>query len=618
MTTQGRKVTVKEIKANPELFTDPSDAGSTVTPTTVPSQISNVSIYSNTGGKFLIRFAFLTELLGDARFKTNQVATAERIISASGGRSITVRVKATSLEGRPDIDIGVKYRAANDLNKPRNVSNRWHWAANEFTVVAATGNWTVGEQFSLKVSVDNHFTDWVRANEPADKYGSVIYVFQVTAVDTEITGVLQTGERVFEQSSQLAEVSHYTELTKSNESGPEHVITHVNEFITNESVPQYDGMSTIGLTIKSSGQVVAVDQLRVWSAEGIPVKRLIEGDNSPSNLFADLVFYLLTNKSQGVGNVVPTELIDEDSLRATARFLRANKIFYDSVIEDSESFRTFIYDNAPLQLCSFTIKNGRFGMIPALPVDSNNEISLQPITVEQIFTAGNIIENSLQLQYIDVSQRSNIRALVTWRVTVQNDLPYQASALMHWSDFGVDERNTTEQSFDLSEFCTNREQALRTARFLLSVRRRITKTVSFKTVPDALGVQPGSYIRVITEASTYSSTAKGSITDAGTLVSITTVEDGDYEALLYNPTTQEVTETTITIADNTVSDSQYHGSLFTLLSGSTDYSVYQIESLNLEEDGLVSISAVEVPTDASGVSIVAKDVLTESNFTVIE
>jgi hypothetical protein len=58
--------------------------------------------------------------------------------------------------------------------------------------------------------------------------------------------------------------------------------------------------------------------------------------------------------------------------------------------------------------------------------------------------------------------------------------------------------------------------------------------------------------------------------------------------------------------------------LFTLLSGSTDYSVYQIESLNLEEDGLVSISAVEVPTDASGVSIVAKDVLTESNFTVLE
>ena len=92
---------------------------------------------------------------------------------------------------------------------------------------------------------------------------------------------------------------------------------------------------------------------------------MIEGDNKPSNLFADLVFYLLKNTSQGVGNVVPAELVDEDSLRATARFLRANKIFYDGVIEDTESFRTFIYDNAPLSrfslqgtllktLCSFS------------------------------------------------------------------------------------------------------------------------------------------------------------------------------------------------------------------------------------------------------------------------
>ena len=189
---------------------------------------------------------------------------------------------------------------------------------------------------------------------------------------------------------------------------------------------------------------------------------------------------------------------------------------------------------------------------------------------------------------------------------------------MHWSDIPINDRATTEQAFDLSEFCTNREQALKTARFLLSTRRRITKTVSFQTVPDALSVQPGSYIRVITEASTYSSTANGAITDAGTLVSITSVKDGTYDALIYKPSTSEVLETKLTISGNSISESEFHGSFFTLLSGSTDYSVYQVESLNLEEDGLVSINAVEVPTDASGVSIVAKDVLTPGNFTVLE
>ena len=126
---------------------------------------------------------------------------------------------------------------------------------------------------------------------------------------------------------------------------------------------------------------------------------------------------------------------------------------------------------------------------------------------------------------------------------------------------------------------------------------------------------PAGSISVIT-ASTYNSTANGSITDAGTLVSITSIADGTYNALIYKPSTSEVIETDLTIASNQVSDSSFYGSLFTLLGADTDYSVYQIESLNLEEDGLVSISAVEVPTDASGVSIVAKDVLTPGNFTV--
>tara|TARA_R100000030_G_scaffold70793_3_gene54391 strand:+ start:815 stop:4504 length:3690 start_codon:yes stop_codon:yes gene_type:complete len=605
VTVQGKTTTIAEIKTNDELFTNPKKSIAESTPTTIPSTLTNTNVASNTGSIQLIKHAWLTHFLGNARDFPGQTITAStRHYKPNGDRFITVSITATSLPGVKGQTVGERYIAANS-------GNSYRWTNVSFACPEATGNWSVGDAFTISANVSNQFSNY-------GGYSVVHYAFSVASVTTIGIGDIKKGDRVFEHASQVADCSHYTQLTKSNESGPEHEITWVNEYISNENLAKYDDMSTIGFTVKSSGEINGIEQLRLWSATGIPVTRLIEGDNKPSNLFADLVFYLLKNTSQGVGNVVPAELVDEDSLRATARFLRANKIFYDGVIEDTESFRTFIYDNAPLQLCSFTIKNGRFGMIPALPVDSNNEISLDPITVEQIFTAGNIIENSLQLQYIDISQRTNMRALVTWRVTVQNDLPYQASALMHWSDFDENERNTTEQSFDLSEFCTNREQALRTARFLLSVRRRITKTVSFKTVPDALGVQPGSYIRVITEASTYNSSANGSITDAGTLVSITTVEDGDYEALLYNPTTQEVTETTITIEDNEVSDSDHHGSLFTLLGGSTDYSVYQIESLNLEEDGLVSISAVEVPTDESGVSIVAKDVLTPDNFTVLE
>jgi hypothetical protein len=422
-------------------------------------------------------------------------------------------------------------------------------------------------------------------------YSSVYVAWRVTAVQTTVTGGSPGGEiegRIFEDNSQVADCSHYLELTKSNESGPEHEIVYVNEYISNETQADYYGMSTLGFAVKSSGQIGGIGQLRAWVPTGINVYRLIERDNKPSNLFADLVYYLLTSKSQGVGNVVPAELIDVESLTIAAQFQRANRIFFDGVVEDSDSLRSFLYDNAALQLCNFTIKNGRFGMMPALPYDSNYEISTRPIAVEQIFTAGNIIEDSLQVQYIDATQRANFRALVSWRVTIENDLPTQASALVDWADIPEGSRSTTQQAFDLTDFCTNRAQALKAARFLLSI------------------------------ATTYSATNNGGITDAGTLRSISTIANGNYDALIYNPTTGAVTEQRITITSNTVADTALYGCLFTLLSLETGVSVYQVEQLTLDEDGLVNVAAVEVPVDSAGASIVARDVLSEGSFRVLE
>jgi len=616
--TQGRIVNVRDIKVSPEMATDPAKAGDIIE-IKKPTAVVLIEKISN-GSRFLKQAAFLHELLGDARDRENndRPVSDPVTVDLGNGKTITVTVSATVQLNRPtDSNFNPIYDQANqttdDQQDPRRI-----YKDPTFKVVRSTGEFAVGNPFPIIQDIDrtNPFRVWVRDNDISTKeYTEITFNMEVSEVELLPDDQIRTAEREFEQFTQCSDLSYYLELTKSNDSGPEHKIVYVNEFVENADLVEYGGMSTVGFSVKSSGQIAEVSQMRLWSASGIPVTRLIGGAEGPSNLLADLVFYLLKNKSQGVGRVVPDELIDEDSLRTTAHFLDANQIFFDGVLEDSESFRSFLYDNASLQLCAFTIKNGRFGMMPALPFDSSFKISLNPIEVDQIFTAGNIIEDTFQLQYIDVAQRSDISALVTYRVTKENDLPYQATALVHFADITT---ASTEQAFDLSEFCTNRSQALRTAQFLLSTRRRVSKTISFKTVPDALGVQPGSYIRVITEAATYNSAANGAITDAGTLQTISDVADGSYTALVYKPSTQEVIETNLNVSNNGITDSSLYGSLFTLLSASTDYSVFQVEQLTIEEDGLVSISAVEVPTDASGVSLVAKDVLTESNFTIIE
>lgn len=608
ITTHGEEVAIADILFNDELLTDAQDyREETLVKTNIPSSLSQYAESSDTGSIYLIKHAWYTSFLGNAWDYPGQTRSANyQHYKPNGDKYITIKILADSNSGVVGSTIGQRYVNAS--------GSTYFWDNVRYQVVTATGEWTTSDAFTITRAVNNAFSQ-------QEGYSSVSFAFSVSAVQEQTTNVTTDysgASRVFEQNSQVSDCSHYLELNKSNENSPEHEIVYINECIANDSLAEYYGMSTLGLTVKSSGQIGGIGQLRAWVPTGINVYRLIEQDTNPSNLFADLVYYLLTSKSQGVGNVVPAELIDIDSLTTTARYLQANKIFFDGVVEDSDSLRSFLYDNAALQLCNFTIKNGRFGMMPALPYDSNYEISTSPIAIEQIFTSGNIIQDSLQVQYIDAAQRSNFRALVSWRVTVENDLPTQASALVDWADIPEGSRSTTQQAFDLTDFCTNRAQALKTARFLLSIRRRVTHTVSFKTVPDALGIQPGSYIRVITEATSYSATNNGGITDAGTLVSITTIANGDYDALIYNPSIGAVTEQRITISNNTVTNTALYGCLFTLLSLETSAAVYQVEQLTLDEDGLVNVSAVEVPVDASGVSIVAKDVLTEANFRVLE
>lgn len=600
--TKGREVYVGQIKINEEMFTDPQDA--TFVPVATQNAPAAVDQFESgvvSGSVPLWGNAFLTHYLGYAPSLEGQTRTANIPVNIGDGRTVTLQVKASAIY---NAQISQTYLSLTG-------NSRVAWRDITYTVITSTGTWQVGDVFNFNQNVSNTFGN-----------GTVYFKWRVTAIQTITppadTNPLSRAERVFEENSQIADVSFYQELSKSNESSPEHEIVYINEYISNDELAQYYGMSTLAIAVKSSSQVGSVGQLRAWMPSGINVSRLLDGGDGPSNLFSDLVYYLLTSKSQGVGNTVPAELVDTDSLITTGRFLRANKIFYDGVVEDSESLRSFLYDNATLQLCNFTIKNGRFGMMPALPYDSNYVISTSPIPIEQIFTSGNIIEDSLQVQYIDAAQRSNFRAIVSWRQTIENDLPTQVSALVDWADIPESSRATTQQSFDLSDFCTNRAQALATARFLMSVRRRITHTINFKTVPDALGIQPGSYIRVITAATTYSSANNGAITDAGTLVSVGAIADGTYNAMVYNPATSAVLERPITINNNIVTDSSLYGTLFTLLSETVSKGVYQVEQLTLDEDGLVNVAAVHVPVDNTGASIVAKDVLTAANFRLFE
>jgi hypothetical protein len=599
VTIAGELVTPESIIINTELTSDPTLAARDALENQ-PAAVASNQINSNTGESNMLLQAWSLQVLGSPATFAGQTRSADFAMSRAGGaQTMTVRVTATST-----IQSGAVYQEI--------TGTTYSWQSHGYQIVASTGQWQVGGTINSEIALPspNPFRDYWG-------YTIVYHQFAVTEL-SQSTGNFNivTGERIFEEASQVSDCSHYLELQKSNESGTEHVITYVNESVANEIKPTYDGMTTMAISIKSSNNINTVQQPRVWLPSGIEVDRLVDGDRGASHLFSDFVYYLLTSKPQGAGSVVPTELIDVDSLRDTGKFLRANGLFFDTVLEQQINLREYIYSTAPLLMCNFTIKNGRFGMMPALPIDSDNRISTAPVRIEQIFAAGNIIDESLSIQYIPAIQRKNFRAVVSYRTNIPNELPSQSAVLVEWADLTA--QNFAEEVIDLTAFCTSRQQALLVARFLLSARRRVDHTITFKTVPDGIGISPGSYIRVVTEASSYNAANNGIVTDAGTLVAVTEVKDGTYPVVVYLPSTGEIAERTMTITSNTVTDPTLYGSIFTLMQPSVSKNVYQIEQLSLDEDGLVDIAAVHVPTDGNMASRVALDVMTPNLFRVFE
>ena len=617
VTINGQKIACSAVLSNEELVTDP---GATRTTDPVDVQVpNNVSAQYWTTSSDWHKNCWLTEVLGPVRPGTH-----------------TGIIEHYKPRGGPAGDPGwvkIKVQAtANNLSGPkhlRNFGTKLNWAGNgsgiKFSVIQDSytrGQWAVGDLFQLTktISSGNRYAPY---NPPT--IGVVLRVSSVTNSTIEGELILGDDERAFELASQVSDCSHYDEITKSCDSSPEHSISYVNTAVSEADgegtagIPQYSDLAMLGLTLKSGPSIGSIEQPRVWVNGGIGVDRLVAiSEGQPgvfgiSNLLSDLINYMLTNKTQGIGELIPADLVDTKSLTETGKFLLQNKIFWNGVVETGTNFRSFATDQASKSLCFFTIKNGVFGMMPALPVDSGFEISKKAVPVSGIFGAGNIIDGSLKLTFVSSEERRPIGVTVRWRNTAPYELPEEMTALVRFKDTEPD----IIEDYDLSTFCDNEYQALMAARYALSTRKFIDHSIEFETTPEAVGVEPGSYIKVFTEETYFQSDLVLKINSDGTFTSPAVVEDGTYRASAYVPDSTDVKEVELVIKGQVVQNTDLDNAIVSIFQVAPTSRIYQIAELTLNEDGLVNINATYVPTRADGSSEVAYYTTTPSMFEVI-
>ena len=492
-------------------------------------------------------------------------------------------------------------------------TEQFMWGDTTYTVdeSGTDGTWRTGEMIDVLRTVG--------AGNIFRPVGSSVGVrLRVTGLRETTTSTAVRARRQFEEASRIADVSHYPNLLqKSNESGPEHEIVYVNEMRQNTAVPEYTSMTLAGLSIKASRTFNKLDQIRFWLSEGVKVRKFqanAGNDPAASEMFCDLVYYLLTDRTAGVGASIATELIDTSNFADLARYYDANMMYFNGVISEPTNIRQFIYETAPYFLTNFTIAEGRFGLRPALPIGPSGTFTTTT-PIQGLFTAGNILENSFAVTFFDSEQRKDFQAVVRFRQERSNQLPEERTVNVRWAEQGGD--TYPIESFDLTRFCTNREHAEIVGKYLLSIRRRITHTVRFKTSPYGLQLAPGDYIRVNTTASPYSPANNGVIDASGNVTSATTLTDGQYSVIYYLPPEDQTQESTMTIANGRAVEPALYNSIFTLVAPTNSANVYSVDQISLDEEGMVEIVATEFPClPNTTTSTIVNDLQLDGQFTV--
>ena len=442
----------------------------------------------------------------------------------------------------------------------------------------------------------------------------------------------EVGDFEFAEQTQYTDISHYRDLVeKSNGNSPEHQIVYVNEIqeYENEQPPFMNNLTLAGLSLKAGRSFTQLDQLRCWLAEGIPVKRLHEDKEKvyedsrgtgPSNLFTDLVYYLLTDQMGGAGGLLGMTksnpfLVDKDDMVKTSEFLYRQKLFFNGPITQRTNLRRFIADIAPYFLCNFVVTDGKFSLKPAFPVNSRGQFNEGAVIVKQIFTEGNILEDSYKVEYLGGEERRTFQAIVRYRKENPNKLPEEKAVTVKGTGGGYSDSRVEllpQEQFDLTAFCTSEHHAIMAAKYFLSLRKLVTHTISFSTTLDGLDLAAGDYIRVVTRSSPYSSTRNGTISATGAVTSLTDFPDGQYKVSYFKADSEDVQDGVMTISNKTVSESTFTNSVFAMVDDSVSQNVYVVEQLTFSQEGTVDIVASEHPCFSDGRSKLVDEVVNGS------
>jgi hypothetical protein len=208
----------------------------------------------------------------------------------------------------------------------------------------------------------------------------------------------------------------------------------------------------------------------------------------------------------------------------------------------------------------------------------------------------------LQVSFLPPEQRQLFKATISYREEVKNGFSSQKMIQVRFADTKGGSEEDPEEFLDMTEFCTSAAHALKVAKYRLLVRKHTDHTITFKTTPSsALGLEAGSYIKVISDVTHASRFNNGSVDAFGGITSSSAFTDGTHKVYFWKPENSTVEEGSLIVEGGKATNSELFGTVFTKFIVEADKKrVYKVDSLTIDDEGYVDIGATHQPLTDSG------------------
>lgn len=430
-----------------------------------------------------------------------------------------------------------------------------------------------------------------------------------------------------------------TQYQFSFDNGPEFTIGAVTEQIVesfNNFPGLYQDISLVGFNLYSGKNVQDLRSLTMFVTQGRQSRLLRTSGTINGIAWGQPSFEYLSPSANGFANTAPDIFVDTildyndgigkyagdlfcidlEQLARSKKFCEANQLFMDGIIAEPSSWREFWSIHATFSLLELAKRDGRETLLPAVPYDANTGAISRQVPISALFNQGNILEDSYKEEFLDYgSGTEDIVATIIFRQNERDGVfPKNNSVEVYLTDTNAD--IAIRETIDLSAFVSRREQAILVGKLLCQTKRHSRRAIEFKTFPTDSFVAPGSYIYVELAQNQWNGIQTGSIGPGGALnlPLAGAVANGSYQFLLYNPNATvsgTASFTGVNVTSNIASSlAGYEGYVFVLGTAIKNKRVFKVTEVSMDEEGEVTVRAVEHAVDDNGLSLISNGLAT--------